>query len=202
MRISPSRHEIEFGEGLTWLPPALAASFYVFDKTPAFSRADDSGTAGGAAPRWVQVAGFDIAGDVPIDITGQETTFSLSARGVTATWAIVAAAFDGFDPELAMITALDADGLVLTIDRYSMPNPESSAAATIAAQERAYLQSLLNVRSALAGTGHARVSSPDGTEVERMDIAVFDRRVAECRARIAWFEQAAAGNAIPRGEFW
>ena len=202
MRISPSRHELEFGEGLTWLPPALAARFYVWDKTPAFSRADDSGTDGGAAPRWVQVAGYDIAGDAAIEITGQETTFELSVLGVTATWAIIAGAFDGFDPELAMITALDADGLVLTIDRYSMPNPESSAAATIAAQERAYLQSLLNVRSALGGTGHARVSSPDGTEVERMDIAVFDRRVAECRARIAWFEQAASGNAIPRSEMW
>ena len=132
MRISPSRHELEFGESLTWRPPTLAARFYVWDKTPAFSRSGDYGTDGGAAPRWVQVAGYDIASDVPIVIAEQETTFTLSVAGVTATWEIVAGAFDGFDPELAMITALDADGLVLTIDRYSMPNPESSAGATIA----------------------------------------------------------------------
>ena len=123
MRISPSRHELEFGEGLTWLPPALAARFYVWDKTPAFSRADDSGTDGGAAPRWVQVAGYDIAGDAAIEITGQETTFELSVLGVTATWAIIAGAFDGFDPELAMITALDADGLVLTIESVQHAEP-------------------------------------------------------------------------------
>ena len=108
---------------------------------------------GTSAPRWVQVAGYDIAADFPIDIADQETPFSLSLLGVTATWAIVSASFDGFDPELAMITALDADGLVVSIDRYSMPNPESSAAATIAAQERSYLQALLNTRSAVADSG-------------------------------------------------
>ena len=59
MRISPRRHELEFGEGLTWLPPAQTRGFFVWDKTPAFSRADDGGTDGGAAPRWVQVAGYD-----------------------------------------------------------------------------------------------------------------------------------------------
>ena len=194
MRIKPKRHELEFGEGLTWLPPALTARFYVWDKVPAFST---------SAPRWVQVAGYDIAADFPIDIADQETPFSLSLLGVTATWAIVSAAFDGFDPELAMITALDADGLVVSIDRYSMPNPESSAAATIAAQERAYLQALLNTRSAVADSGgFARQADPSGTSTEIMDIATLDRRVAETRARIAWFEQAAAGNAVPRGEFW
>ena len=199
MRISPSRHELEFGEGLTWAPPALAARFYLWGKTAAFSSLKSEG----AAPTWQQVAGFDIDGDVPIVIDGRLTTFTITVGGVVADWATIAALFDGHDPELAMVTAADSQGRAISIDRYSLPNPESSSAATIAAQERAYLQSLLFTRSRVAGAGgHVRVSTPDGTEVERMDMAVLDRRVAEARARVAWFEQAAAGNTVPRAEFW
>ena len=50
--------------------------------------------------------------------------------------------------------------------------------------------------------GHVKVSTPDGTQVERMSIAVIDRRISEVRARIAWFEQAAQGNTLPRAEYW
>ena len=50
--------------------------------------------------------------------------------------------------------------------------------------------------------GHVKVRTADGTEVERIPIAVIDRRVAEVRARIAWFEAAARGNGLPRAEFW
>ena len=194
MRITPSRHELEFGEGLAWSPPALASRFYVWDKTEAFS---------GTAPRWLQVGGYDIENGAQIIVQGQATVLTVSAGGVVATWATIAALHDGFDPELAMITALDAQGRPVSIDRYSVPVPESSAAATIAAQERAYLQSLLTTRGNLAASGgFARQSDPSGTETELMDIAVLDRRVAETRARIAWFEQAAAGNALPRLEMW
>ena len=206
MRITPSRHELEFGEGLSWSPPEGAARYHVWGKTPAFSHADDpAGTsgAGGAAPRWRQLAGYDVAGDAPIAVAGQATTLTLGLDGVTATWEIVAAAFDGLDPELALITALDARGGAISIDRYTLPVPESTGAATIAAQERAYLQSLLNARARVAGAGGlARLDASDGTSIERMDLATLDRRVAEVRARIAWFEQAAAGNVLPRMEFW
>ena len=50
--------------------------------------------------------------------------------------------------------------------------------------------------------GHVSVKTPDGTEVERMPIAVVDKRIAEVRARIAWFEQAAEGNTLARAEYW
>ena len=194
MRISPKRHELEFGEGLVWTPPDLAESFYVWDKTA-------SGES--LAPRWIQVAGFDLLTDTPIVIEGQASTFTIDAGGVTASWETVAGAFDGHDPELAMITAGDAQGRAMSIDRYSVPNPESSAAATIAAQERAYLQSLLTTRANVAASGgFAKQEDPSGTSTELMEIAVLDRRVAETRARIAWFEQAAAGNSLPRAEFW
>ena len=199
MRINPSRHELEFGEGLTWATPELAERFYLWTKTAAFSRTDPETL----APTWHQVAGFDIAGRASIPFAHQQTDYTLTAAGVVASWSTVLAGFDGHDPELAMITSLDAAGRALSIDRYSMPNPESTGAATIAAQERAYLQSLLNARARVASSGgNARVSAADGTEVERMDLAALDRRVAEARARIAWFEKAAAGNSLPRAEHW
>ena len=50
--------------------------------------------------------------------------------------------------------------------------------------------------------GHVSVKTPDGTEVERMPLAVIDKRIAEVRARVAWFEQAAEGNVLPRMEVW
>ena len=194
MRITPSRHSLEFGENLIWAPPAAAARFHVWDKTEAD---------GAQAPRWIQVAGWDITGDAPIPAPSQSTPFAVSAAGVAAPWEIIAAATGGYDPEIAMITALDAQGRPVSIDRYSVPVPESSAAATIAAQERRMLQALLDSRQTLAAAGgRHRISASDGMEIERMDIVVLDRRVAETRARIAWFEQAAAGNALPRMEMW
>ena len=50
--------------------------------------------------------------------------------------------------------------------------------------------------------GHIKVTTPDGTVVERMEIAVIDRRIVEVRARIAWFEESTRGNVMPRAEFW
>ena len=200
MRITPSRHELEFGEGLSWAPPALAARFYLWGKTSLFRRTPLGD--GGDAPGWRQVAGYDIDNGSRIAIAGETTTFTVTAGGVVASWETVAAAFDSFDPEIAFITAADSQGRPISIDRYSVPNPESSAAATIAAQERAYLQALLTTRIALAGQGHSQESDPSGTAVTRVDVAVLDRRVAETRARIAWFEQAARGNTMPRAEMW
>ena len=172
MRITPSRHELEFGEGLSWSPPALASRFFIWDKTEAFS--------GSAAPRWLQVAGFDIENGAPIIVQGQSTALTVSADGVAATWETIAAAGDGYDPEFLLITAQDAHGRPVSIDRYSVPVPESSAAATVAAQERAYLQSLLTTRSNVAASGgFAKQEDPSGTNTELMDLSTLDRRVAE-----------------------
>ena len=93
---------------------------------------------------------------------------------------------------------------MLCRDLFFLPAPTSIDPATVAAQERKVLKQLLAQRSGLADLvgGHAKVTTPDGTSVERIPLAVLDRRIAEVRARIAWFEQAAAGNALPRAEFW
>ena len=48
----------------------------------------------------------------------------------------------------------------------------------------------------------AKVMQTEGDGHELMELAALDRRVAEVRARIVWFDTAAAGNALPRAEFW
>ena len=73
----------------------------------------------------------------------------------------------------------------------------------IAAQERLLLQSLLRTRDQRAGAGGIiKHDHGDGMGEEFESLAVLDRRIAECRARIAWFEQAGDGNALPRQEYW
>ena len=210
MRINPSRHSLELGERVTWAPPAGAASFIVWTKGPVYTFQDDDvghsdlRAYGGPAPAWVQLAGWDIAADAPIAIDGDRRTgIAPSAAGLIVEWGSLVALTDGHDAEPLQVVAYGADGLVITIDRYALPLPESTAAATIAAQERRLLQSLLNARErAAAAAGLQRVTGPDGETEEYIDIAALDRRVGEVRARIAWFEAAAAGNALPRAEFW
>ena len=190
MNITPRRHELQFGERLAWTPPAGTAEYYVWGKA-----------AGDAAPRWEQLRGYRIAPPTELPITGRDTDFTLAADGVAAPWPMLIAAFDGYDPAIAQITAQDADGRLIAIDRYSLPMPNSTDAETIAAQERALLVKLLETRAAVASSAHSKVAS-EGWDYERMDLAALDRRVAEVRARIAWFEQAAAGNVMPRVELW
>ena len=209
MRITPSRRELEFGERLTWSPPAGAASFGVWLKTSAYTHPeDDAGPAtlrayGGPAPTWVQAAGYDIANDVALDVDGLPIGLVLTTAGLTVEWNNLVALTDGFDPEPIQVVAYDVDVRAISIDRFALPQPSSTAAAVIAAQERRLLQSLLNARErAAAGAGLQRVTGPDGETEEYFDLGVLDRRVADVRARIAWFESAAAGNALPRAEFW
>ena len=47
-----------------------------------------------------------------------------------------------------------------------------------------------------------RIATGDGEgDGEMMDLAALDRRVAEVRARIVWYETAAGGNALRRAEY-
>ena len=192
--ITPRRHELQYGEGLAWAPPDETARFFVWHKT---AGGDDG------APRWMQTHGFDVAQGAEILIAGASTRLTVGSSGVTAEWQTLIADFDGFDPVIAQVTAQDHAGQLLTLDRFALPSPNSSDAATIAAQERRLLQQLIVQREALALTGgHVKVTDPSGTSLERADLAAVDRRVAEVRARVAWFEQAAAGNSMPRLEIW
>ena len=193
MSTYPRLHSIEFGEGVLWTPPAGAATFFVWYKQVP----DDS------APRWVQARGYNLATHAPIVIPDQVTALSLGGGGVTGSWQALIALFDGFDNEVVLVTAQDAAGKLISSDRYALPSPNSTDAASMAAQERKLLQTLLVQRANLAEVGgHAKVSTPDGTMVERVSHAAIDRRVAEVRARVRWFELAAAGNTMPRAEHW
>lgn len=120
-------------------------------------------------------------------------------------WTDLLMMYDGFDNEIMQITthADEAAMALVTRDVFSLPAPTSTNAATIAAQERRVLKDLLDMRLGLSSmhAGHVKVSTPDGTEVERMPIAVIDKRISEIRARISWFEQAADGIEMP-GASW
>ncbi len=82
-------------------------------------------------------------------------------------------------------------------------------------RERRELESRAEIRNALhavvidrALTGAAGTSSikrrvsGEGIGEEFESVAVLDRRIAEVRSRIAWFEAAANGNILPPMETW
>ena len=65
------------------------------------------------------------------------------------------------------------------------------------------LESLLTHRASLIELERwQKIDDPTGTSVEYTTIAALERRVAEVRARMAWFEEAARGNPLPRLETW
>ena len=193
-RATTYRHDIDFGESLRWEPPAGTAEFFVWAKK----------SADGAAMRWKRVAGWSLLTNGRIVVPEATGAIQIPGARIEMTWSDLLLTFDGFDPETLQVTAHDADAKLLSVDIYSLPAPTSTNPSAIAAQERRVLKDLLEMRLGLAGMvgGHIKVSTPDGTEVERMPIAVIDRRIAEVRARIAWFEQAAQGNTLPRAEYW
>ena len=143
-----------------------------------------------------------MANDVAIAITGQLSTLTVASTGVTGDWQTLIGLFDGYDAEVVMVTAQDATGRPMSIDRYALPSPNSTDAATIAVQERRLLQTLLNSRERVAASGGmVKFDEGEGSGHELMDLAALDRRVAEIRARIVWYETAAGGNALPRAEY-
>ena len=192
--VSPRLHRLNFGEGLNWRVPAGVARFYAWRKS-----APD-----GLAPVWAQAAGWNaLSGErLSIDHHVGAGGLVLNAAGVMAGWAALLGLFDGHDPEVAMVTGEDQMLRVVSIDRYALPAPNSTDAATIAAQERKLLQTLLTTRESVAGEGMVKITDPSGTATEQMELPALDRRIAEVRARIRWFELAADGNHFPRAELW
>ena len=70
-RVTPNQHHIEYGEDLSWSPPAGAVKFLVWGQ-PRVLTFDDLGVGateiayGGPAPAWTEIGGFDIAADEKI----------------------------------------------------------------------------------------------------------------------------------------
>lgn len=211
-RATVYKHVIEYGETLSWQPPAGATKFIVWTQ-PTVQTYDDHATpsdlvaAGGKPPAWTEAGGYDITADAEIDsgIEGAKrlTGYELDANGVTMTWRALLVIAQGALNEPVQIIAYAPDGRAMRIDRYAVPAPSSTEAGLIAAQERRFLEHLLAARESAAVTGGAKVrEAGEGERVEYESLAVLDRRIAEVRARIVWFDTAAEGNALPRQEFW
>ncbi len=203
------RHEVEYGEAIAYSPPTGATKWLAWRKTDlqsTFGNAD-AGYAvyGGEPPTWTEIGGYDITGDEVIEFTNTGVVgFKdiATATGAAVTWATLVGLAGGLDTDVIQFTAYDTDGRALRIDRYAVPPPSATDASTIAAQERRVLTTLLQARERAASRGDLKRigGGEDGEEYE--SLAVLDRRIAECRARIAWFEDAAAGNPLPRVTYW
>ena len=209
--------EVEFGEDASYSPPPGADRWSAFGRTPLMSPLNDEPTGnihithGGTPPQWAIIGTWDITADTyiaPSETAGQPrspaTGFEdiASAAGFTVTWETLAGAgTTGLREALMILAYLDGKATHRTIIR--TPPVSAIDPTVIAAQERRLLQSLLVLRDKRAGAGGTiRTDHGEGSGEEYESLAVLDRRIAECRARIAWFEQAGDGNALPRQEYW
>ena len=96
-----------------------------------------------------------------------------------------------------------AGGKAIQRTIFRIPAPSAIDPGVIAEQERLLLQSLLRTRDQRAGSGGViKLDHGEAGAEEFESLAVLDRRIAECRARIAWFEDAAEGNNLPRAVYW
>ena len=168
-------------------------------------------THGGHPPQWAIIGGWNVTADAfipPPSTDGQPraavTGFegAASAAGFAIEWGTLAAASATGLREILMVLAYE-DGRAVRRTIFRTPASSAIDPTVIAAQERLLLQSLLRTRDQRAGSGGIiKHDHGEGEAEEFESLAVLDRRIAECRARIAWFEQAAEGNTQPRAEYW
>ena len=212
MRAPINRHSVDYGENINYTPPPGAASWMAWRKgamQPALEHSVELYSElviyGGEPPGWVEIGGYDIDGDTVIKVTDRVAeSFEdvATAAGATVLWITLVGLSGGLDTDVIQFVSYDGNGKAMQIDRYVVPAANATDASTIAAQERRLLQTLLHARERAAGTGGIRKRDTDGSGEEYESLAVLDRRIAEVRARIVWFQQAAEGNALPRQEYW
>ena len=201
--------EIEFGEDANYTPPAdadrWAAALRTDIMAPMDYTANPGITHGGPTPEWQIIGRFDIASDIYIPspkspATGPEVT--ASAARFTVPWESLREFAGSIQREALMVVAY-ADGKAIQRTIFRIPAPSSIDPGVIAAQKRLLLQSLLRTRDQRAGSGGViKLDHGEAGAEEFESLAVLDRRISECLARIAWFEQAAEGNDLPRLETW
>ena len=209
--------EVEFGEDTRYSPPPGADRWTAFRRTdimPGMGLSGDANpriTYGGEPPTWAVMGGWDIAADqyIPLpgftgSITAPATGFEqvASAAGFDVDWNTLASATASGLREALMVVAYE-NGRATHKTICRVPAASAIDPTVIAAQERRQLMSLLQVRDQRAGSGgiiKQDQGEAGGEEFE--SLAVLDRRIAECRARIAWFEAAAEGNDLPRAVYW
>ena len=208
--------DVEYGEDTRYSPPPGAERWTAFRRTDIMGAMSEAGyanqniTYGGEPPTWAVMGGWNIQTDAfipPPEFTGSiaapSTGFEhvASATGFAIDWNTLATATASGLREALMVVAY-VDGLATHKTMFRVPPSSAIDPTVIAAQERRLLQSLLQVRDKRAGSGgiiKQDQGEAGGEEFE--SLAVLDRRIAECRARIAWFEQAAEGNDLP-GAAW
>ncbi len=209
--------EIEFGEDANYSPPTGADRWSAFSRTDLLSVLNDEPmgspliTHGGHPPQWAIIGGWNVTADAFIpppstdgqpraNVTGFED--AASTAGFAIEWDTLTAASATGLREILMVLAYE-DGRAVRRTIFRTPASSAIDPTVIAAQERLLLQSLLRTRDQRAGSGGIiKHDHGEGEAEEFESLAVLDRRIAECRARIAWFEDAAEGNNLPRLEAW
>ena len=201
--------EIEFGEDANYTPPAdadrWAAALRTDIMAPMDYTANPGITHGGPPPEWQVIGRFDIDSDIYIPspkspATGLDVT--ASAARFTVPWESLREFAGSIQREALMVVAY-ADGKAIQRTIFRIPAPSAIDPGVIAEQERLLLQSLLRTRDQRAGSGGViKLDHGEAGAEEFESLAVLDRRIAECRARIAWFEDAAEGNNLPRAVYW
>lgn len=184
------------GEDLVFEPSEAADAYRVW------KRADpDSHTSG-----WLSAGGYDIAGAaaIPADDGGALPGLVVEAAEARVPWASVNAlmGLSGTVAEALQIVEY-ADGAARLTYRFVLPLMGGDPLDRILAQDRELLDLMLEQRKGIAESqGVKKLELPDGRTEEYASIEVWDRRVMEVRARIAWLEQAQGGNVLPRMEVW
>ncbi len=190
--MNSSRINISYGETLQWTTPAGASRYLIWAK----SSADD------ISPRWVRISGFDITANAPLTVPNG-VPLSLGASGFSLSWEELLDRYTGFDNQVLLVTAHDADGGQIEKSVIALPASNATDASQIASEERRVLKTLLEQRAGLSEVASmVRLTDPSGTSVERIQLSALDRRISEIRARIAWYEAASQGNSLPRSEHW
>ncbi len=209
--------DVDFGEDASYTPPTGSTRWSAFRRTDLMAPMDPDHagnpgiTHGGAPPEWTIFGGFNIIANTYIpqtrkrreliaDVRGFEG--EASATGFSLDWDTLREFTGGLQREALMVVAY-ISGKAIRKTIFRVPAPSSIDPGVIAAQERRTLQSLLVIRDKRAGAGGViKTDHGDGAGEEFESLAVLDRRIAECRARIAWFEQASEGNPLPRAVYW
>ena len=188
-----SRHVITWGEALDFDAPADAASYQLWSR--------ESPT---PAARWISQGGYDIAGDVVIAAPAAALVPAMfESGGFTVGWPALDTLAQAGEREALQVISYLAGGGAFRVDRYAVPTIDAGSPDVIVGQEREILALLIEQRKESAETsGITELTLPDGRQEKYADLGVIDRRIAEVRARIAWYEAAARGQSVPGLTLW
>ena len=189
-----SRYSIQYGESLDFTAADASTSYQLWAReTPT------------PAARWISQGGYSITGGVVIAAPVGMAVVVVplyEAEGFTIDWVTLDLLAQAGERELLQVISYQT-GRAVRIDRYALPVTDASSLNVVVAQEREVLALLLDQRLAASQTdGMSELTLPDGRSEKYSDILVLDRRISEIRARIAWYESAARGVALPGHLLW